>query len=101
MDKHEAIRKLYGENPPFSYDTALPQSVLDGIANESTIQFQDDSDGWSEKQRRKAYNRIYFGCVYAYDKNGSGQGFLPLTKEARLELQCSSYAIMIYVPVID
>jgi hypothetical protein len=107
MNKHEIIRKIYGENPSFSYDTALPQRVLDNIADEAVMdwhkRFTNIGVGDEEKAeyRRRVYETIRMGCVYAYDKNGHGEGLLALTNTARFELRISQSANMIYVPVIQ
>jgi hypothetical protein len=97
MTKDEIIRKIYGENPSFSYDTALPQQILDGIADDAVRDWPDDEQ--KAEYRRRVYERIRMGCVYAYDSPGRGQGMLPLTPDARHELQLSEYAGLIYVPV--
>jgi hypothetical protein len=97
MTKHEAIQQIYGTEPTFTYDTALPQAILDNIAKEASDDFPDDT---KKEYSRKVYETIRMGCVYAYDRNGHGQGLLPLTAAARLELQISNYANMIYVPTL-
>lgn len=97
MTKDEIIRKIYGENPSFAYDTGLPQQVLDGIADDAVKHWLGDEG--KAKYRRRVYENIRMGCVWAYDKKGSGQGLLALTNTARLELQLSEYARLIYVPV--
>jgi hypothetical protein len=100
MTKDEIIRKIYGDNPSFEYDTALPQRVLDNIADEAVMDWCPGDEGKAE-YRRRVYETIRMGCVYAYDKNGHGEGLLALTNTARFELRISQYANMIYVPVIQ
>jgi hypothetical protein len=99
MTKDEVIRAIYGAEPPFIYDTSLPQPLLDHIAKESVLDWPDGPD--KDEARRRAYETVRMGCVYAYDRKGPGVGLLPLTKNARLEIQISSYSNMIYVPVME
>ena len=99
MTKDEIIRALYGAEPPFIYDTALPQPVLDNIADEAVSHYPDGVD--KSDHRNRAYQTVRMGTVYAYDRKGSGCGLLPLTKNARLEIQMSTYAGVIYVPIME
>jgi hypothetical protein len=99
ITKNEAIQRIYGDNPPFIWDGSLPQTILDNIAAESCADFPDDEI--KKEYRRKVYDVIRCGCVFAYDRKGNGSGLLPLTSAARLELQISNYANLIYVPTID
>lgn len=99
MTKDDIIRAIYGAEPPFIYDTALPQQVLDGIADESVSHYPDGE--FKVEARNRAYEAVRMGTVYAYDRKGSGCGLLPLTKNARLEIQMSTYSGTIYVPVME
>ena len=97
MNKDEIIRALYGAEPPFIYDTSLPQQVLDGIATESVCRYSPGPE--KDERRRKIYEIVRMGTVYAYDRKGNMSGLLPLTSEARLEILLSEYARLLYVPV--
>jgi hypothetical protein len=97
MTKDDIIRSIYGDNPPFAYDTSLPQHILDDIANESVRDWP-----WPEgrdERRNKVYEIVRMGTVFAYDRKNNGSGLLPFTAEARREIQLSEYAGLIYVPV--
>lgn len=98
MTKPDAIKKIYGDNPTFIYDTALPQPVLDNIAKEAAAGYPEDM---KDTVRSRVYRTILYGCVYAYDRHGTASGFLPITSAARLELQLSKYAGAIYVPTLE
>jgi hypothetical protein len=99
MTKDEVIRAIYGAEPPFIYDTSLPQQVLDDIATESVCRYSPGPD--KDEARNRVYETLRMGTVYAYDRRGSGCGLLPLTKNARLEIQISKYANTLYVPVME
>jgi hypothetical protein len=103
MNKIEIIERLYGQNLPFVFDSALPQTLLNNITEEAARHFPDSEEYAKDKQeyKQRVYNTILFGCVYAYDKHGNGGGLLPLTRQARTELQCSSFANYIFVPVVE
>jgi hypothetical protein len=103
MNKQEIIERLYGNNPPFIFDSALPQTLLNNIAEEACAHFPNSEEYTKDKQeyKQKVYNTILFGCVFAYDKHGNGSGLLPLTRQARTELQCSTFANYIFVPVVE
>jgi hypothetical protein len=103
MNKTEIIEKLYGQNLPFFFDSALPQTLLNNITEEAARHFPDLEEYSKDKKeyKQRVYNTILFGCVFAYDKNGNGSGLLPLTRQARTELQCSSFSNYIFVPVVE
>ena len=99
MTKYEAIERIYGENPPFIYDTALPQTILDNIARDASDHFPEDET--KTEYRNKVYNTILSGTVFAYDRKGNGSGLLPITAAARLEIQISNYSNLLFVPTIE
>jgi hypothetical protein len=103
MNKQEIIERLYGNNPPFIFDSALPQTLLNNISEEACAHFPNSEEYTKDKQeyKQRVYNTILFGCVFAYDKHGNGSGLLPLTRQARTELQCSTFANYIFVPVVE
>ena len=101
MTKDEVIRAIYGAEPPFDYDTSLPQGILDAIADEAVRDWPWTNDPDKDTHRNKVYERVRSGTVFAYGKKGNGSGLLPLTADARREIQLSEYAGLIYVPVME
>ena len=97
MNKVEIIDRIYGAEPPFVYDTSLPQQVLDGIATEAVCHYSPGPE--KDAARNRVYEIIRMGTVFAYDRRGDQSGLLPLTSEARAIILLSEYARLLYVPV--
>lgn len=99
MTKQEAIQKLYGENPPFVYDTALPIKAVDSIIDKLMDQpgFDRMTDVWKHNRRQEYYTDIIHGSVYAYQ--GKNEGFLPLTQKAYNAFLWAEMSI--FVPLIE
>ena len=87
MTKTEAVRKLYGDNPTFSFDYALPQPLLDEMVTVLTGYHTHVTDSDKIAQiRADYYATLYTGCVYAYCKESGNAGLLPLTSDARRDV---------------
>lgn len=104
--KDQLVKKIYGENPVFEYDNALPQDTLERMTRRLTDEVLHESVDEEERRdyRVKVYNEILSGTVYAYDKNSAAQGFLPLTKKALYRLQHYGELIetnLIFTPVTE
>jgi hypothetical protein len=87
MTKSEAVKALYGAEPTFSFDTALPQPLLDDITNVVTGYYKWLKGDEIAVRRDKTYTTVLSGCVYAECKNSGNSGLLPLTDEARRTVQ--------------
>ncbi len=99
MTKDDVIRAIYGAEPPFTYDTSLPQQVLDDIATYSACHYSPGPD--KDEARNRVYETVRMGTVWAYDRRGLGSGLLPLTRDARMEIQLSTHANLLFIPVME
>lgn len=79
MTKSKLVEFLYGEDPPFVYDTATPNNLMKTIVKTVVPEAEPGTD---------AYANVYaklFNCVYAYGRHSQGvlgEGLIPLTHEA-------------------
>ena len=83
MTKEEALYKIYGNSPIFSFDFALPQGLLDEVVD----YLVKEDFHYKNSERNFIYDQILSGCVYAYGRSGGESGLLPLTFKAKMLLQ--------------
>jgi hypothetical protein len=79
MTKYKIMELLYGEDPPFVYDTATPDNLMRSIVKTVAPEAEPGSDAYAQ-----VYAKLW-NCVYAYGRHSQGvlgEGLIPLTKDA-------------------
>lgn len=76
MTKEQVIKRIYGESVPFTFDYALPIQYVDRLIDKALAKKAYSQD------RQELYSILVGGCVYAYSKETSHSGLLPITEKA-------------------
>lgn len=93
MTKQDAIKSIYGENPKFQFDYAIPLTLVDELVNQA-MQLP-----YNTKEKHELYGIIVSGCVYAYNDRPYYHSLLPFTLNAMLLLSELNYAT--FTPTIE